>query len=415
MRTVGYALMLALLPAASQAAEPSFTFGPLRLGMTYDEVRAATPTVKWIPTITGFAWSPTYLPVRFPYDYEMRGMTAKQAITVGGETFDVEYEDAAWNRYRLSARVEPKAEAEACAKRIFRVMEAVEAADGTLDAPERDPPRGRQQLAMAVGKKSRALMTLHPVKGFTLQAMRKDGVASIEIKGGTFVTRGAADLACWMEVNLNASPERPPQSIVETDKLQVTHAIGIGARHHSLDAAPAPPAGGVEVALACEIRDNGTLACNGDAGSATSPFLAAAKFRAGDMRVGRRTRDGRWTPGERTALVLKIMPEDRRTVGPVDVSKASLLQFADRSWVMTRFPTAAMDLEISAIVFAGCVVQTDGSPICPELRVEPPKLEAEFIAAMLPHILAVRYAPKLTNGDSSLGVGVRLQYEFKSE
>lgn len=194
----------------------------------------------------------------------------------------------------------------------------------------------------------------------------------------------------------------------------MTHAIGIGALHHSLDAAPTPPAGGVEVPLACDIRDNGTLACKSDSPS-VPPFLAAARFRAGDMRVARRTRDRRWTPGERTSLVFKIMPEDRRTVGPVDISKASLLQLTDRSWVASRFPRDAIDLNLSATVFVGCVVQTDGSPICPELKVEPPKLEPEFIAAMLPNVLAARYAPKLTNGETSLGVGFRMQYEFKTE
>lgn len=184
MRTGGLVLVLALLPAASQAAEPRVAFGPLRLGMTYDEVRAATPAVSWIPMISGFGWSPTYLPIRFPYDYEMRSMTAKQAINVGGETFDVEYEDAAWDRYRLSARVEPTADAETCAKRIFRVMEAVEAANGALDAPERDPPGERRQLAMAVGKKSRALMTLHPVKGLRSRPCAKKASRASRSKAG---------------------------------------------------------------------------------------------------------------------------------------------------------------------------------------------------------------------------------------
>jgi hypothetical protein len=415
MRAVACALVLSLMPFAAHGGDAEGAFGPLRLGMSYDELRAATPAVTWIPQIPGMSWNPAVHP-RFPYDYEMRGMKAKRAFAIGGETFDVEYEDAAWGRYRLSANFEeqPAKGGDTCANRIFRVMEAVAAANGALEAPTgRDQPgAGRQQLKLGVGKNSSALMSTNPVKGFTLNAERKTGALSVEVSGGT---SGADQSGCWIKAELALSPARPPQGTVEAEALQITHPIGIGAMHHSLDDAPPLPPTGVEARLNCTIRDNGTVGCDEAAADAQSPFLAAAKLRIRDMRVARRTRDGRWTPGEHTSLVIKIAPEDRRIVDATQGIKSPLLKMVDRSYLPPRFPRAPLEAGVSGNLRFTCVVQADGSPICPQISVDPPKFRAEFLAAALPVVLFSRHALQLTNGESAVGAAFETEMAFKLE
>lgn len=420
-KTILWTTTLSLASLSAQAAdERAPGLGPIQLGMSYGQVRAATPNVAWTPPPEMREGATV---VRAFHDYEISEISAKKGLTIGGEVLDITYEDAGWDRYVLRATSIAGGETsqDDCRLRFARFIAAAEKTIGALSAAAPMPGYFGKQETWSVGDKSQAMVSTYPARsdidaGFGVEAIRNQGDISIVIKGGSArEQRPGSFRRCVIGAELTRSPTRPPATTIAFDDLVVTHAIGIAARHHSLDGLPLPPTRGLQMDLDCTIGTRGDLSCKepADIADAGRPFAAAARFRVRDLRVARRARDGRWTPGEQTRLSLTFAANDRRTVAPVlDTAKQQFLRPIDKLWNVVRYPTKPLDAEAEGTVTATCVVQEDGSQICPQIKVEPTQFEAEFKAAAMPFLVGIRVAPTLTNGEPSLGVGRTIEVGF---
>lgn len=419
-KTILLSTTLSLATLSAQGEERAPGLGPIQLGMSYGQVRAATPNVEWTPPPVMREGATV---VRDFHDYEISELSGKKALTIGGETLDVSYEDAGWDRYVLRATSVASGETSEkdCRLRLARFIAAAEKTTGALSATAPYPDYFGNQETWSVGDKSQAMLRTYPARsdadaGFGVEAVRQQGDISIEIKGGSGrAQRPGSPRHCGMSVELKRWPVRPPTAAIAFDNLVVTHAIGIGALHHSLDGTPLPHTPGVQFDFDCTIGNRGDLSCKEppDMTGVARPFVSAARFRVGDLRVARRARDGRWTPGEQTRLSLTFAPNDRRAVATViDTAKQQLLRPIDKLSSAVRYPTRPLDAEAEGTVTATCVVQEDGSHICPQIKVEPTQFEAEFRAAAMPYLTGIRVAPTLTNGEPSLGVGRTIKAGF---
>jgi len=369
--------------------------GPIRLGMSTDQIRAALPGATWT-------------------DRGPEHISAMRALKIGGEEFDIVYTDYGWDRYRMTVRRHDPGpvSADDCRARIVRFLETIENANGALTAPAPLPKFNGAQEPMRIGRSSQALSRAAADQSVEIAVERTQRFASLKARGTMTTSKnGAAD--CVLEALFEQEPPRPPQGVIAFEALEIAPMPTIGVIHHSLDAAPPPPPQGVDVPLSCTI--GGVLNCREGAGvpNAVRPFVGAAIARTAKMRVPRRLRDGRWTTGELTMPRIRIMPGDRRTVGPIDVSKSSLLRWiGEPRFGMPKIADHLPDGFV-AKVSARCVVQTDGSLICPEIVALTEPHAEEFRAAALSSLLNLQSEPRLTNGEPSAGTGYNIEIEYR--
>jgi hypothetical protein len=374
--------------------------------MSYDQVRATLPRADW--------------------QRAYQAIAAKHAISIGDETLSVEYSDQAWDRYRMVVTGGARGiDRDRCLDRSLRFFAHVEQANGRLDPYPLPVEYKDVREVRAFGKASQATLLTKTQfdrtgsTGFYLAAHQTRGAILIRANAvfQVFNTVGQQD-SCTYTAALEAMPSRPPQGVVPFDLLEVSLEMSIGALHHSLDGAPQVPPGGIAVDVQCTVPEDSARLydCKAIPNATASPFERAALTRASEVTVKtRRTRDGRWTPGELTRPRIKLLPSERRAAGPVDTSKSGLLQMIGKKLqprldqrILERLPTTA-----SATVDVGCIVQSDGSLICPEIKVKATSNEEDFVAAALGTLLRTRFEPRLSNGEPSEGVGYRTSIEYR--
>ncbi len=399
-------VFLAVLFAAGAAqADDQYAIGPIKTGMTYDQVRAATPGVVW---------------KALPF----RGIVADNAFRLGGLMFGAQYVPEPWDRFHIMAsHALPLTDIASCRADYEKVAGAVQASLGDLRAPPEFAPFEigfqAQQSEVKVGSGT-ALQILHVDAAkpqsewpFELSASLHDGATTVNMSGEVRAAIEGKPALCVIRVALGEYTKRPRRGSLSFADLIFTATPSIGRLHHSLDNAPLP-AQPVNVALDCAIDDaDGHLGgCVADQKNdpAAAPYIDAALQRVSDYRIADKTSGGKWTPGENTVATLRIAASDRRDGLKVDASKQGLLTFTGqpRAEEMVRFyPRDALAAGAGAEIQVGCVVQTDFSVICPEISVPEGTYQAQFRAAASQLVTLYRVAPTLTDGTSAVGTGFR--------
>lgn len=320
--------------AQAFAADGPLGIGSIKLGMTYDEVKAATPGVTWTNTDYGSLFS-------------------DDAVTLGKDRFAVGYSLSAWGRISLRARhVNTESDAEACLAQFSAMAEVAEASIA---------PFGLDPLKVLAQEKARRMLSKTPPavtitaikigKRSTAALTRADTPAGSENAANFYAgswfradkneaeltarySQSASGRRCELDINLKHEPPRPPYGDIAFDDLVVVGRPSVGWLHHSLDGAPALPAEGVDVSFSCSIP----------AGPAGSPranrCLARSRNRSCARRaIGwptsrlptkRETADGRRKRRRQCAFTSRH-PTGARTLRWMPLSKTSSCSKRSRS------------------------------------------------------------------------------------
>ncbi len=397
---------LAVLFAAGAAqADDQYAIGPIKTGMSYDEVRAATPGVTW---------------KALPF----RGIFADNAFRLGGLSFGAQYIPEPWDRFHiLASHAAPLSDIASCRADYEKVADAVQSSLGSMQAPPEFAPSEvgfqAQQSEVKIGSGS-ALQILHVDTAkpqsewpFELSALLHDGATTVNMSGEVRPPLEGKPAQCVIRVTLGEYTKRPRKGLVAFADLVFTAKPSIGRLHHSLDGV-APPSQPVNVALDCAINDAdghiGDCKANAKNDPTAASYVDAALQRVSDYRVGDKTSGGRWTPGENTVAVLRIAADDRRDGLKVDATKQGLLTFITqpRAEEMVRFyPRDALAAGVGADIQVGCVVQADFSVVCPEISAPEGAYKKQFQAAASQLVTLYRVAPTLTDGTTAVGTGFR--------
>lgn len=383
----------------SAHADDAAGYGPIRLGMSIAQVRAALPSVTWNKPRDG-------------EDPSDPVVLRAQSASIGGETFDINYVDESWGAFSLGLSGAVPDSSAGCRQRVLKVLTAVEDSNGALLPPPMKSEFTGRIETIRFGKSSEgsmlALTLPNGAETYVISAERKAG--SLQINAGGRYAPGASQGACSYAVSISIDPPRPPPGDLPFASLSVVRDVSIGVKHHSLDLIETPR--DTTITLECTFGKYGELNCPD---RSTRGLKAAARWRIQDMRIARRTKDGGWTPYQRTTIPVRIGTTDRIAITrPVDTSKQSLLVQTLNLQYRPRFPEGAPERNASAVVDVGCTVQADGSLVCSEFKVTPSgRYDAEFSAEAARAIVGLRFAPTLKDGTPSLGVGYRSTVEFK--
>jgi hypothetical protein len=397
--------LAAIFLATSAFAADEFAIGPIKTGMTYDQVRAATQGAEW---------------KALPF----RGIAANNAFTLGGLVFGAQYIPEPWDRYHiLAAHASRLTDVASCRADYEKVANAVQSSVGDLKAPPEFAPSEigyvARQSEVTIGGGS-ALLIQHVDNTkpesewpFELSAVLHEGDTTINMSGEVHAAMADKPAQCIIRITLGEYTKRPRKGVVAFNDLVFTSEPSISRLHHSLDNI-APPAQPLTVALDCTIDDNdGHLdGCKSDSANDPSAqaYLAVALARANDYRVADKTRSGKWTPGESTTLQIRISASDRHDGLHVDTARQSQLKFTayPRAEEMIRFyPADALAAGAGTEIEVGCVVQADFSAICPQITVPSGPYQAQFRAAASNIVTVYRVAPTLSDGGSAVGTGFR--------
>lgn len=391
-------------------AEDSAVFGPIKLGMTIAEVRAALPNVAWDKPLSN----------EDPNDPTV--LRAKKA-QIGDEAFDVNYVDASWGSFSLGLSGTTPDSAASCRARTLKFLTGIESDNGPLSPnPPKTKFEGREET-IPFGKSSQAhlgALSLAPgEEAFGINAEREVGHIQIHAGGSyTPVPKQAAGKgSCMLAVSMSIEPPHPAPGDLPFEALTVVRDVSIGVKHHSLDLVDTPQ--DTTINVPCTFQKYGALTCTDPSGldRAARKLVPAARQRLNHMRIARRTTNGQWTPYQRTLIPIRLSPADRLTIATsVDATKQDLLVKTLDLQHRPRFPQDAIDDKISAVIDMGCTVQSDGSLVCSEFKVTPStEHDAALRAEAVKVPLGLRFAPNLKDGTPSVGVGYRTTVEFRVE
>ena len=183
--------VVVLVCFVSAAQAQSLQFGPLRFGMTFAEVRAATPGIDWTDVPPAIAGRP------------QTEIKAVGVISFAGMPFDAVVLHAAGDRYRIGfSHAEPVANAAACEAKGIALVADIEGRVGPFEWPVK--LIGGEQL-IRVGKES-----LAQVNGWTsrFQPVPRDRFAAPSTTGfGLRSRRSIGEDLDRIEMNVKADLE----------------------------------------------------------------------------------------------------------------------------------------------------------------------------------------------------------------
>lgn len=403
--------LAAVMSITAAEAADEVAIGPIKTGMTYDEVRAATPGAVWKP---------------MPF----RGIAADNAFTLGGLTFGAQYIPEPWDRYHiLASHASTLTDAQSCRADYEKVANAVQASIGDMKAPPEFAPSEigfqAKQQEVKVGDGT-ALLITHVDNAkpenewpFELSASLHEGDTTVNMSGEVHAPMMDKPAQCVIRITLGEYTKRPRRGNVAAADLVFTAEPSISRLHHSLDnvALPQQP---VDVTLNCQIDDADGHLDDCQSSQRNDPsaaaYAAVAMDRANDYRIADKTRSGKWTPGENTSLTVRVSASDRHDGLKVDASKQSQLKFTayPRQEEMVRFyPRDAMEAGAGTEIQVGCVVQADFSAVCPEISVPAGQFRTQFRQAASQIVTIYRVAPILSDGTSSVGAGFRANLKLQ--
>ncbi|MCC7198525.1 MAG: hypothetical protein IT483_03340, partial [Gammaproteobacteria bacterium] len=277
------ALTLAALAARAESEVTAIRLGPIRFGMSLDEIQAAVPGAGW-QTVA-----------RSEFTGRAFKIAAADAIDFGGRRMKVE---ARQHRYDwdviLSAR-SAEAGPQACEQAGLAMLAALEDGAGALAGATNEGgesvPFGQASTARfsALDENSRPVprrkLARAKVDRLSLSAQRL--AERLEVKAYAAYDDRNAD-NCVLSVTVLGWREKPPLAQVPFDEAKVVRRLSTGERHRLASRLQLPP-DGLVVPLRCEVsRQSGAvLVCHGVEAAATAVDVASvAKRFAGGMAFG---------------------------------------------------------------------------------------------------------------------------------
>lgn len=428
LRLGGAFLALAFAPSLCDAAEAQTgDLGPFRLGMSFEEARAAAPDAAWsdIPS---------------PYTHDTVALEGKAALRLGGHDFDITLTPLSYKAYRLEAVhsvEEGDATESACRAALVAAADALAARFGALgaitplsDAEQGALPIGFQTLSLwgpaqpaAIGQASRFEMFRRPGTGSVLWLAGRRAEGMTILVGGRYLDRNSpmSPSSCVVSARISAQPPRPAFEWLDVASLQAPPKPSMVARRHSFDGLAGLPQGSARVEIACDVdRPTGRLSkCQ--AGSAVAEALARPAERQGDrVTLQSPALDPDKDVPLRVRLTLLVDPAD---AVPPPPPGEPILKPTDVVWarrpsgeeLSSRFPDRANRLGLSARIDVLCRMEAGGELFCPKTTVATAAGEEATFQTWGETVETLfRAAPALANGEAAAGRWVTLNFVLRS-
>lgn len=439
-------------PRPSAADSEPLAVGRFRVGMSFDEARAAAPDVAWENASVS------------SYSGKVLSIKAANAATLGGVAHDVEVAPGYYGLYTLELRHEADVTNPAeCERLAVGIVAELEQLFGPLSAGEAESPTLTRSLPRFESRRmpDGSLVVL-PAAGtgisFTagsprVRAGKESSIAFTELnerrsRGGPALRTGtarreqndedtigfqshyervdAARATCTTRTRIEHAPPLPEREPIAFDPSLVLLDVTVAAKHHTLDVV-GPPAERVVVGVACTIeRGNGRMRCSADDDAVANAgrYAGVAEVRASSMLLDPAKLDPDNPVPLSTHFAVAIDPGDRRSL---DFADAPPLAMRDVQWRLVPrkgdldelYPRKTLDRGFQRDVTVACQIQVDGSTIC--LAVDPPPpadgmpLDAfqSFSDAAVRIYRAYVAGPTLRSGAPSAGAVVRGQVSFR--
>lgn len=413
-------LALAQPLAAGAAEAPVVRWGPLTVGMTVDEARAALPQADW-----KVGWAS-------PLTGRVTRLSARDALDFGGRRMNVELRDERYDWHlELTARSSEPGHA-ACEQAGLAMLLALEQSVGPLQAA-REP--GSELLPFGHGSQATWRAVQDPgevlsrrqaagtrVDRLGLSARRQ--FDRLEVRGQASFDARQPQNCSLLAIAIGWRP-RPEPEVLAWDPARVRGRMSIGERHR-LAASVALPAEGVTVRLRCEAnrQTGGVGSCQPVDPAAQPPELQRlAQRHAARLVLDMQGQDRDDPQGMLVEVPVPLHPSDRRPLdfGPPTLPASGLDLVARPSAEAQRraYPLRAQRQGVAASVELACQVQADGTLVCQPARVGPPAererlgpLALEFERAAETLAADYRAGPTTQDGRPSAGLVIGLVVRF---
>lgn len=429
---------------AQTASEPAapverIEFGPVWLGMSFDDARTALPNVAWREKSA-------------PLNRSRISLDGSEAIDLFGRRYDVEIKPGVHGASRIDFHTAaPEIGIRQCRALVAETVAGLETRFGRFEAL----PNSAKELSAGIRMwTSRDLRMQLP--GF-LSVSAGLPVTEIFNAGGRshvnfFASPGQQGRGAWQSIRQPANddltigvgasygagldsgtptcdlyifvshePPRPERETIAFEQLVPLRTPTVADRHASLDfmsteQLAALPEEGIDIAVDCSVRRQyGTLLClNPDVIQPEERHLiTAAQLLGGDYVFQTDDLQPESDIPLETRLTVRIKASDRIDIsGPAE---AAILAMNDVNWrrsASRQWLTAQADqLELAGeySIRARCQIQSDGSVICGELILERDEepLTGHSVSQLhrtgVRTIRAMLAAPELDDGTSSNG------------
>lgn len=418
-------------------------FGPVWLGMSFDDARTALPNVAWREKSA-------------PLNRSRISLDGPEAIDLFGRRYDVEIKPGVHEASRIDFHTAaPEIGIRQCRALVAETVAALETRFGRFEAlpntsngPTNELPAairmwGSRDLRMQLpgflsvssglpvtevfnaGGGSRVNFFASPGQRGrgAWQSIRQPANDDLTIGVGAGYGSGldSGRPTCDLYIFVSHEPPRPERETIAFEELVPLRAPTVADRHASLDfmsieQLAALPEEGIDIAVNCSVRRQyGTLLClNPDVIRPEERHLiAAAQLRGGGYVFQTDDLHPESDIPLETRLTVRIKTSDRIDIsGPAE---ATILAMNDVNWrrsASRQWLTEQADqLELAGdySIRARCQIQSDGSVICGELILE--RNEVPLTGRSAPHlertgtkiIGAMLAAPELDDGTSSNG------------
>lgn len=376
------ALLAGLTLAACAGAAQASDLGPFRIGMTFEEARAAAPKARWAET-------------RSDYTQKVIELEGRNAFKLDGLAFHVTLKPLAYGAYDLAAvySVERGARRAGCEAAVHVVAKALEPRFGRLgpltplSAEERGGlPLGFDLLSMfeqlepvTVGQGSRVEVFQAADTDNTrwLTGRRDDGLTILV--GGRYIDRDTPmwPTSCVVAAHIISMPPRPATDWVDVATLRSRPEPTRGARWRSFRGQAALPAAPADVEVTCEVhrRTARLSACRAPDG-VTEALGKPAAYQANGLRLDAATLDPDTDVPLHVKLTVRVDPADAATPAPPPGQVA--LKPTDVVWTarpsaedFTRsYPDRAQRMELAARITMLCRIGSGGELTCPSTTIQ---------------------------------------------
>lgn len=405
-------------PDVSATQVPLIQLGPIRFGMSLDEMQAAVPGARWEVT------------TRSKFTGRAFNVVAADAFDFGGRRMEVRARDEKYDRDVVLTSRTTEPDVQSCERAGLAFLGALEQAAGQLQGDssaygELVPfGNGSTALFTAFDPRSRLLArkSLGRAQVDRMGLAAKREMQRLEVKGQvSYDARGAGN--CVTTATVMGWREHPPLAVMAYDERKVVRRMSIGDRHR-LASTVVLPDESVLVPQQCQVsRQTGSvLMCQARGDGAASADVASVAGRyAGAMAFDTSSLDRDDPEPVLVEIPVRVARTDVRPLGfsapLLPMSEVAFDASPSAKEIQQVFPWKALRSGVGAQVDAACQVQSDGSLVCRTLAVRQHDgrndQAVDFERALEKLLPLYRAAPALKNGqpsaDAVFGMGMKFE------